>query len=203
MLINLAHKGKKLNLKYRPATAKTPAQWTGASTEAIPPRPRRKPRNDKFQFTEEHIAYIEELSERHLSIEQMAYMLDISPDTWQNRCKENPEVASAVSAAVKRGRAKAVAAVTNVLYETALNPKATVDRIFWLKNNGGYADTTRTEMTGAGGKDLIPKREFSDEDRAIRLMSLLAMAEQRKKSGLNNKKKDSTSGNTDNPEGAE
>lgn len=165
----------KLHLKHRRPV------WSGYGTHSLPPRKGRKPKNDKFLINEKILGIMEKLSGRGLNKQQIAHNLDISIDTLQNRCKDDPVVEAAVSAAIKKGRDKGIGLVVNTLFTQALNPRAVADRIFWLKNMAGFKDAYSSEVTGKDGGPIetTVKREYNDQERAARLASILAGVEKR------------------------
>jgi hypothetical protein len=184
---------------------KKKAVWIGSGKKSIPPRPEgRKLPNWRFEVTEEVLDKIEQLSVRVRNRDQLAYLLDTSPSTlYERRGKEpcpkeialkyhldpdsNPLLGDAIEAAIKKGRSKGITAVENVHFEMALRKDtyATGERIFFLKNHAGYRDAQSLEHSGVDGgpikSETTVKREYTDEQRAIRLASILAAAEQRAK----------------------
>jgi hypothetical protein len=193
----------KLKLRNRPSgratKASEPRKWVGSGKDAIPPRKGRKPRTEKWEVTDEVLERIATLATRGLSKEQICYALDISPDTLERRSKENVETGAAVADAIKRGRAKGIAVIVNKSFEFAQDPKNVADRLFWLKNQAGWRDAQSHEHSGPEGKPIetVVKKEYTDDERAIKLASLIAQAEfrrQSKRSG-GNKLKITSKGN--------
>lgn len=81
------------------------------------------------EITEEVIKKTEALAAQGLSQEQIAGVLGFSPDTLIRRKKDNAEFA----AAIKRGKEKGIATVTNALFQKAKGGD-NVSMIFYLKN---------------------------------------------------------------------
>lgn len=84
---------------------------------------------------------VEQLAHLGLNDAQISDALGISADTLRRR-KQDSE---AVEAALRRGRALAVAAVANALYDNALagNVRA---QIFFLKSRGGWRERVAPEQ---------------------------------------------------------
>ena len=106
---------------------------------------------------------VESLAANGLTQEQIAAALGISESTLTKRKKENTDFTDAI----KRGKAKGIALVTNKLMESIKGGNMT-GMIFFLKTQAGWKETTVQEHTGANGKDLIPsaKQMTTDELKA-------------------------------------
>ncbi len=106
---------------------------------------------------------VESLAANGLTQEQIAAALGISESTLTKRKKENTDFADAI----KRGKAKGIALVTNKLMESIKGGNMTA-MIFFLKTQAGWKETNIQEHTGANGKDLIPsaKQMTTDELKA-------------------------------------
>ena len=106
---------------------------------------------------------VESLAANGLTQEQIATALGISESTLHKRKQENTEF----TAAIKRGKAKGIALVTNKLMESIKGGNMT-GMIFFLKTQAGWKETNVQEHTGANGKDLIPsaKQMTTDELKA-------------------------------------
>lgn len=106
---------------------------------------------------------VESLAANGLTHEQIAAALGISESTLTKRKKENTDFTDAI----KRGKAKGIALVTNKLMESIKGGNMT-GMIFFLKTQAGWKETTVQEHTGANGKDLIPsaKQMTTDELKA-------------------------------------
>lgn len=106
---------------------------------------------------------VESLAANGLTQEQIAAALGISESTLTKRKKENTDFTDAI----KRGKAKGIALVTNKLMESIKGGNMTA-MIFFLKTQAGWKETNVQEHTGANGKDLIPsaKQMTTDELKA-------------------------------------
>ena len=106
---------------------------------------------------------VESLAANGLTHEQIAAALGISESTLTKRKKENTDFTDAI----KRGKAKGIALVTNKLMESIKGGNMT-GMIFFLKTQAGWKETNVQEHTGANGKPLIPsaKEMTTDELKA-------------------------------------
>ena len=84
---------------------------------------------------------IEEYASQLLSIDQIVINLGICKQTFYNRKNENPEI----DEAIKRGRERGIAKVTNKLVESALKGNTTA-QIFILKTHGGQEWKEKQEV---------------------------------------------------------
>jgi len=109
------------------------------------------------------LAKVESLAANGLTDEQIASALGISRTTLANRKRENEQFVQAI----KRGKAKGIALVTNKLMESIKGGNMT-GMIFFLKTQAGWKETTVQEHTGANGTALIPsaKQMTTDELKA-------------------------------------
>ena len=98
------------------------------------------------ELTAEQVEQIEKMAGCGLTLEQIAYCLDISDDTLQRRFQERPEV----KRAYKVGKAKAIRAVTNTVYLKAVAGEGAFP-FFYLKTQANWRETNRMEVTGADG----------------------------------------------------
>ena len=94
---------------------------------------------------------VESLAANGLTQEQIAAALGISESTLHKRKKENTEF----TAAIKRGKAKGIALVTNKLMESIKGGNMTA-MIFFLKTQAGWKETNIQEHTGANATALQP-----------------------------------------------
>ena len=105
---------------------------------------------------------VESLAANGLTQEQIAAALGISESTLHKRKQENTEF----TAAIKRGKAKGIALVTNKLMESIKGGNMTA-MIFFLKTQAGWKETNVQEHTGANGQPIQQaitiKVEFDDE----------------------------------------
>jgi len=86
---------------------------------------------------------VESLAANGLTQEQIAAALGISESTLHKRKQENTEF----TAAIKRGKAKGIALVTNKLMESIKGGNMT-GMIFFLKTQAGWKETNVQEHTG-------------------------------------------------------
>ena len=92
---------------------------------------------------------VESLAANGLTDEQIASALGISRTTLANRKRENEQFVQAI----KRGKAKGIALVTNKLMESIKGGNMT-GMIFFLKTQAGWKETNVQEHTGANGEEL-------------------------------------------------
>jgi len=92
---------------------------------------------------------VESLAANGLTQEQIAAALGISESTLHKRKQENTDF----TAAIKRGKAKGIALVTNKLMESIKGGNMT-GMIFFLKTQAGWKETTVQEHTGKDGAVL-------------------------------------------------
>ncbi len=97
------------------------------------------------------LAKVESLAANGLTQEQIAAALGISESTLTKRKKENTDFTDAI----KRGKAKGIALVTNKLMESIKGGNMTA-MIFFLKTQAGWKETNVQEHTGANGTALQP-----------------------------------------------
>ena len=99
---------------------------------------------------------VESLAANGLTQEQIASALGISRTTLSNRKRENEQFVQAI----KRGKAKGIALVTNKLMESIKGGNMT-GMIFFLKTQAGWKETNVQEHTGANGADLPKNNEIT------------------------------------------
>ena len=92
---------------------------------------------------------VESLAANGLTQEQIASALGISERTLRSRKGEIADFADAI----KRGKAKGIALVTNKLMESIKGGNMT-GMIFFLKTQAGWKETNVQEHTGADGKPI-------------------------------------------------
>ena len=92
---------------------------------------------------------VESLAANGLTQEQIASALGISERTLRSRKGEIADFADAI----KRGKAKGIALVTNKLMESIKGGNMT-GMIFFLKTQAGWKETNVQEHTGANGTAL-------------------------------------------------
>lgn len=89
------------------------------------------------------LAKVEALAANGLTQQQIADSLGISERTLYKNKKENAEIAEAI----KRGRNKGIAYVTNALMSKIKSGNVTA-MIFYLKTQAGWKETNVNEITG-------------------------------------------------------
>ena len=92
---------------------------------------------------------VESLAANGLTQEQIAAALGISERTLRSRKGDNADFADAI----KRGKAKGIALVTNKLMESIKGGNMT-GMIFFLKTQAGWKETNVQEHTGKDGTAL-------------------------------------------------
>ena len=95
------------------------------------------------------LAKVESLAANGLTQEQIAAALGISETTLHQRKRDSADFA----AAIKRGKAKGIALVTNKLMESIKGGNMT-GMIFFLKTQAGWKETNVQEVTGANGDPI-------------------------------------------------
>ena len=92
---------------------------------------------------------VESLAANGLTQEQIAAALGISESTLTKRKRESADFTDAI----KRGKAKGIALVTNKLMESIKGGNMT-GMIFFLKTQAGWKETNVQELTGANGDPI-------------------------------------------------
>lgn len=126
------------------------------------PAAKKKPGPAKWEPPS--LVEVESLAARGLTMQQIADAMGISLSTLGRRKTELEEF----DQAIKRGQAKGVSAVTNALFEKALNGD-TASAIFYLKNRAGWRDRSASEVSGPGGAPIQTetRRVSRDEWRSL------------------------------------
>lgn len=117
-----------------------------------------------FEFTEELLKKIESLAAQGLTQEQIAHVIDLHPNTLSSKKKEVPELAEAI----KKGRAKGVATITNSLFTKAKSGD-NVSMIFFLKNRDPENWKDRVDQTMNINATISPEQwleHMSEDDEA-------------------------------------
>jgi hypothetical protein len=104
---------------------------------------KRKVGRPRFEITPEVCEKVENLASQGLTVDQIALVLGVSHWTIYERQNEFPEF----SDAIKRGRGKGIANVTNALYQKATVDKDNTAIIFYLKNRAGWVDKQEIQST--------------------------------------------------------
>lgn len=102
----------------------------------------RKTRSDKFQFTESDCKKIEKMASLGLSITQISAIFGISTDTFYRRASEDN---IDLSAAITRGRARAILKVSNKAYELAMKGDTSMIKYF-LSSVAGLNNSTNKQV---------------------------------------------------------
>jgi predicted transcriptional regulator len=96
----------------------------------------RKQRSDKITFTIKDITKVESMSAMGLSLEQIASILGVSTDTIYRRMNEGN---IDLSAALSRGKSKALFQIANKAYKLALEGNPSMIKYF-LSCRGGWSE---------------------------------------------------------------
>jgi predicted DNA-binding protein (UPF0251 family) len=97
---------------------------------------KRKTRSDKITFDKKQMKTIERLSGIGLNQAQIAHILNVSVDTLQRRVKEGD---MDLSAAIHKGKSKAVGKIAEKAYEIALNGNISMIK-YYLSAQGGWVE---------------------------------------------------------------
>jgi hypothetical protein len=108
----------------------------------MPPKPR--------VLSKDEIGQVEKLAPM-LTREQIADFFGMHINTFDNIRERQPEV----DVAYKRGRAETIGKVAQSLIQDALDGDTT-SRIFFLKTQGGWRETTKVDHTSSDGS-MSPK----------------------------------------------
>jgi len=94
---------------------------------------------------------VEQLAAQGLTIGQIARCLEVGRSTLYEKMGGKPDLLDAV----KRGRAKGIATITNALFQSAKGGNVT-SQIFYLKNRQPdlWRDRRELEHSGKGGKAI-------------------------------------------------
>ena len=147
------------------------------SGEIVVPR-MRKPQNYNWRPSDVDVAKIERLAGQGLNMEQIASVLGISLSTIQRKRTQFIEI----EFAIKRGKHKALALVSNRFFEDCLKPGNFNHQKFYMTNMMHWGEPATAEMTGANGGPIetADVRNYSDEERVARIICLLNTARERK-----------------------
>jgi len=104
---------------------------------------KRKVGRPRFEVTPEVCEQVENLAAQGLTVDQIALVLGVHKATLFDKQNEYPDF----SDAIKRGRGKGIANVTNALYEKATVDKDNTAMIFYLKNRAGWVDKQEVQST--------------------------------------------------------
>lgn len=164
---------KKKGKKNKPSYASDPIK------KLLNPITKRK-NHDRYGWipNEEDYAKIERLAGQGLNREQISHVLGVSRATFSRKTAADEKI----EAAIKDGRSKAIAMVSNRLFQDALEPRNLGAQVFYLKNQAGWRDRADVELTGKDGGPIetADKTEYTDDERAIRIASILEAVRIRK-----------------------
>ena len=112
---------------------------------------------------------VESLAANGLTQEQIAAALGISETTLHQRKRDSADFA----AAIKRGKAKGIALVTNKLMESIKGGNMT-GMIFFLKTQAGWKETQVIDNKSSDGSmsPAKPAKDLTDEELAAELEKL-------------------------------
>ena len=117
----------------------------------------KKTGRPSITINQDTINKAESLSAQGLTMYQIANVLGMGESTLYEKQLKFPEF----SEAIKRGKDKGIATVTNALFNKAREGDNTA-MIFYLKNRAGWRDRIETEHTGDGLKiDVNIQDKFS------------------------------------------
>jgi len=103
---------------------------------------KRKVGRPRFEVTPEVCEQVENLAAQGLTVDQIALVLGVHKAIYERQNEY-----SDFSDAIKRGRGKGIANVTNALYEKATVDKDNTAMIFYLKNRAGWVDKQEVQST--------------------------------------------------------
>ena len=106
---------------------------------------------------------VETLAAQGLTMQQIADCLAVGRSTLYDRMRDDPDV----SDAIKRGRSKGIATITNALFQSAKGGNITA-QIFYLKNRNPAEWSDRKEVNLGGELNnsievVFPQWEGPDE----------------------------------------
>ena len=128
-----------------------------------PPKKRGRGQPKKT-FSEEQRIRIKELAGYGIPQKIIASMMEVDRGTLRIHCAHE----------LKTGSHSATADVAGKLYSLAMDGNVAAC-IFWMKARAGWSE--RVELTGKGGKDLMPKLDLTDRvELGRRLAFTLAQA---------------------------
>ncbi len=107
-------------------------------------------------FAKIDIKQVKALASRGLTREQVAYSIGITPQTYYNRVKTEPEIEEAY----QHGKAEGIKAVANKLLEKALTGDNTAI-IFYLKCNG-WREENSVEVKNTTPINLVIKNDLKE-----------------------------------------
>ena len=112
-----------------------------------------------------NLKQVEALAARGLTQQQIADSLGISESTLYTNKRENVDFAEAI----KRGKAKGIATVTNKLFAKIEEGNLTAT-IFYLKTQAGWKETSVNEHISPDGS-MTPKAVELTDDQLMRIAS--------------------------------
>ena len=115
----------------------------------------RKVREDKKTLTQKQVNQIEALSGVGLSVKKIADYLGMGKATLERRMKEDPEIYEAI----KRGRARSEAKVSNMAFKMASSGKDGAMTRYWLNCRAGWQPSQKVDLSGQVTQ-LTPEQAF-------------------------------------------
>lgn len=95
----------------------------------------KKNKNTRVDLTPAQIEQCEKYAVVGLNFDQIAALCDVSPTTFDEILKRQPEVARAI----EKGRSRGIGGVANTLYQQAMSGNMTAV-IFYLKTQGRWKE---------------------------------------------------------------
>lgn len=113
------------------------------------------------KFDELDLKQVEKLASQGLTQQQIADALGISERSFRNYKEKFAEFADAI----KKGKAKGIARVTNKLFEK-IETGDTTSIIFFLKTQGGWKEASKVEYSvdESNQADQLDLEKLSDEE---------------------------------------
>jgi len=93
---------------------------------------------------------VEALAAQGMTDEQICHIIGVSHETFYKRQRENPELVEAV----KRGKAKGIATIANVIFEKAKNGDF-ASAAFFLERRGGWTRKETLQHQGDEDQPLV------------------------------------------------
>lgn len=111
----------------------------------------------KVQFTDEDLERLSRMAGNGLTNEQIAAIFGIHRDTFRSYVQNDERISSAL----EKGKAKAVEAISRACFQSAMDPKGVLDRLFWLKSRAGWREKHEIDHTIKARPIVIHKLDGS------------------------------------------